>query len=682
MATQPAITRDPEEERLDRLVINTIKTLAMDAVEQAQSGHPGMPMGAAEYAYVLFTRFLKHDPAHPGWADRDRFVLSAGHGSMLLYALLHLSGYDVSLDELKRFRQLGSRTPGHPEYGHTPGVEVTTGPLGQGFANGVGMALAERMLASRFNVEGHTIIDHFVYAILSDGDIMEGVAAEAASLAGHLGLGRLIYFYDDNRITIDGPTELCLSEDTGKRFEAYGWHVQRIDGHDLLAIATAIEAARAEIDRPSLIIARTHIAHGSPNKQDTAAAHGAPLGAREVELTKLNIDWPEDARFLVPDLVTQLFDELRKEWGMAYTEWCDRFAAYGVADAGRAAEFSRWHAGDLPADWDADLPAFAPGEKGVATRNASHKALQALARRIPNLIGGSADLASSNKTLIEGGGSVARANMSGRNIHFGVREHAMGGILNGLAVHGGFRVFGSTFLVFSDYMRPSIRLAALMGLRVVYVFTHDSIFVGEDGPTHQPIEQLTSLRVIPDLTVLRPADAVETVAAWRCALGPGRGPVAFILSRQDLPVLDRGRAAPEGVLERGAYVLREARGGAPELILMGSGSEVHLLVAAAAELESAGVAARVVSFPSWELFAAQPAAYREAVLPLAVGARVAVEAGARLGWERWIGPRGAVHGIDHFGASAPAAALADQFGFTVERVIALAREVRGGEASS
>jgi len=682
MATQPAITRDPEEERLDRLAINTIKTLVMDAVEQAQSGHPGMPMGAAEYAYVLFTRFLKHDPAHPGWADRDRFVLSAGHGSMLLYALLHLSGYDLSRDELKRFRQLGSRTPGHPEYGHTPGVEVTTGPLGQGFANGVGMALAERKLAARFNAEGHTIIDHFVYGILSDGDIMEGVAAEAASLAGHLGLGRLIYFYDDNRITIDGPTELCLSEDAGKRFEAYGWHVQRIDGHDLLAIAQAIEAARAEIDRPSLIIARTHIAHGSPNKQDTAAAHGAPLGAKEVVLTKINIGWPEDAHFMVPDLVTRLFDELRQEWGIAYAEWCDRFATYGAADEARAAEFSRWHAGELPAEWAADLPSFAPGDKGVATRIASHQTLQALARCIPNLIGGSADLASSNKTLIEGGGSVARGNMSGRNIHFGVREHAMGGILNGLAVHGGFHVFGSTFLVFSDYMRPSIRLAALMGLRVAYVFTHDSIFVGEDGPTHQPIEHLASLRAMPDLTVLRPADAAETVAAWRFALEPRRGPVALILSRQDLPVLDRARAAGDGALARGAYVLREAHGGAPELILMGSGSEVHLLVGAAAALESSGVAVRVVSFPSWELFAAAPPEYRESVLPAAVTARVAVEAGTRLGWERWVGGRGVIHGIDHFGASAPAAALADQFAFTVERVLALAREVLEGEVSS
>ncbi len=675
MATQPAITRDAEEERIDRLIINTVKTLAIDAVQKANSGHPGMPMGAAEYAHVLFTRFLKHDPAHPDWPDRDRFVLSAGHGSMLLYALLHLSGYDLSIDDLKSFRQLGSRTPGHPEYGHTSGVEVTTGPLGQGFANGVGMALAERMLAARFNIEGHTIVDHFTYGIVSDGDIMEGVQAEAASLAGHLGLGRLIYFYDDNKITIDGPTDLTLSEDVGRRFEGYGWHVQRIGGHDLLAIAQAIEAARAETERPSLIIARTHIAHGSPNKQDTAEAHGAPLGEEEVRLTKVNIGWPRDAQFLVPAPVVQWFDELRREWGMAYAEWQDRFAAYAHAHRGQADDFVRWQSGELPPGWNDELPRFAPGGKGVATRVASHQTLQVLCGRIPNLVGGAADLASSNRTLIEGGGSVARASLTARNIHFGVREHAMGAILNGLALHRGFNVFGSTFLVFSDYMRPSIRLAALMGAPVVYLFTHDSIFVGEDGPTHQPIEHLASLRAIPNFTLVRPADANETVEAWQFALAHRRGPVALVLSRQDLPTLDRSRQAGGGSVAQGAYVLHEPEGRAPELILLGTGSEVHLCVAAAQKLAADGVAARVVSFPSWELFAAQPREYREAVLPVAVTARVAVEAGSQLGWERWIGPQGAIHGIDRFGASAPAKVLAAEYRFTTERVIELAREV-------
>ncbi len=567
MATHPAITRDPDEEKLDQLVITTIKMLAVDAVQRAHSGHPGMPMGAADYAYVLFTRFLKHDPSHPEWPDRDRFVLSAGHGSMLLYALLHLCGYDLSLEEIQRFRQFGSHTPGHPERGHPPGVEVTTGPLGQGFACGVGMALAERMLAARFNIDGHTVIDHFTYGICSDGDLMEGIQSEAASLAGHLGLGRLIYFYDDNRITIDGSTDLTFTEDVGKRFDAYGWHVQKIDAYDLLAVAQAVEAARAEINRPSLIIARSRIAHGSPNKQDTAEAHGAPLGEEEVRITRLNLcwppeGWPEDAQFVIPDQVKQLFAELREEWSMAHNEWRDRLAAFAQAHGDVAAEFARWQGQELPVDWSMDFPTFAAEDKAVATRVASHQVLQAAARRVPNLIGGSADLASSNRTLIDDGGSMARQNLAGRNIHFGVREHAMGGILNGMAAHGGFHVFGSTFLVFSDYMRPSIRLAALMQLPVIYLFTHDSIFVGEDGPTHQPIEQVASLRAMPNLTVIRPADAIETSEAWRIALTHRSGPVALILSRQNLPVLDRSRRAAGGATDRGAYVLRESEGGA------------------------------------------------------------------------------------------------------------------------
>lgn len=669
---------------LDRLVINTIKTLAMDAVQKANSGHPGLPMGAAEYAYVLWTRFLKHDPADPQWADRDRFVLSAGHGCMLLYALLHLAGYDLSLDEIKHFRQWGSRTPGHPESHLTPGVEATTGPLGQGAGNGIGMALAERMLAARFNVDGHTIVDHFTYGLLSDGDMMEGVQAEAASLAGHLGLSKLIYFYDDNHITIDGPTDLAFSEDVGQRYAAYGWHVQRIDGHNLPAIAQAIEAARAEIARPSLIIGRTHIAHGSPNKQDTAEAHGAPLGEEEVRLTKLNLGWPPDAQFLVPEAVTQFFATRRQEWREAHLEWEERLGAYRREHPERAGELARQLAGELPRDWDRDLPAFPPPPgastdapaKGMATRVASHKVMQAMTRRIPELIGGSGDLASSNRTSLDGLGSVERGSYEGRNLHFGVREHGMGATLNGLALHRGFRVFGATFLTFSDYMRPAIRLAALTGLPVTYVFTHDSIFLGEDGPTHQSIEHLPSLRAMPNLTVIRPSDAAETVEAWRMAMTHRDGPVALVLTRQDVPVLDRTRLAGAEGLRRGAYVLRETEGGrTPDLILLGSGSEVHLLVDAADRLAGEGVAARVVSFPSWELFEAQSEEYRQSVLPPAVAARLAVEAASPFGWERYIGPHGRMHGMERYGASAPAEVLAREFGFTAERVVEIAREV-------
>ena len=682
MATRPAPTSSttaaavhPAE--IDRVVVNTIKTLAMDAVQKANSGHPGLPMGAADYAYVLWTRFLKHDPADPEWPDRDRFVLSAGHGCMLLYALLHLSGYDLSLDEIKRFRQWGSRTPGHPEAHLTPGVEATTGPLGQGFGSGVGMALAERMLAARFNHDGHTVVDHFTYGIVSDGDIMEGVQAEAASLAGHLGLGKLIYFYDDNHITIDGPTELAFSEDVGARFKAYGWHVQRIDGHDLPAIAKAIEAARAETGRPSVIVGRTHIAHGSPNKQDTADAHGAPLGEDEVRLTKLNLGWPPDAHFEVPEAVRQFFADRRRESQAAHEEWSDRFAAYRRERPGQAAEFERCLTGELPTDWERDLPRFPPG-KGMATRVASHQTMQALARRIPEFIGGSADLASSNRTSLDGMGSVGNGRYEGRNLHFGVREHAMGTILNGLTLHRGFRVFGATFLTFSDYMRPSMRIAAITGLPVTYVFTHDSIFLGEDGPTHQPIEHLASLRAMPNLIVIRPADAAETVEAWRVALTHREGPVALALTRQDVPILDRERLAPAKELARGAYVLREAESGTPDLILLGSGSEVHLLVGAADKLAGEGAQVRVVSFPSWELFEAQPEKYRREVLPEQVTARLAVEAASRFGWERYVGPHGRIHGIDRYGASAPAKVLASEFGFTVERVTELARQTLEG----
>jgi transketolase len=675
MAHRPALLAAEDPAAIDRLVINTIKTLAMDAVQKANSGHPGTPMGLAEIGYVLWTRFLKHDPTAPDWADRDRFVLSAGHASMLLYALLHLSGYGLRIEDLKQFRQLKSRTPGHPEHGLTPGVEATTGPLGQGFANGVGMAIAERMLAEHFNADGHTIIDHFTYGIVSDGDIMEGVQAEAASIAGHLGLGRLIYFYDDNRITIDGSTELTLSEDVGLRFEGYGWHVQRIDGHDQGAIGRAIEAARGETSRPSLIVARTHIAHGSPNKQDTAEAHGAPLGEEEVRLTKLNIGWPPDAKFEVPAAVSQLFAEQREAWRAARLDWEDRFAAYAAAHPAQAREFERRRAGELPAGWTEGWPRFAPGGKPIATRSASHQVMQVLAKRVPELVGGSGDLATSNKTSLDGAGSVLRHQFKGRNLHFGVREHAMGGLLNGMALHGGFRVFGATFLTFSDYMRPSIRLAALTGLPVTYVFTHDSIFLGEDGPTHQPVEHLPSLRAMPNLLVIRPADATETGEAWQVALAHRKGPVALILSRQDLPVLDHSRRGAGTGLARGAYVLRDTPGGTPELILMASGSEVSLAVETALALEQDQVRVRVVSFPSWELFGAQPPEYQASVLPPAITARIAIEAASPFGWERYLGSQGVMHGVTHFGESAPAKALAEEFGFTVERTLAVAREL-------
>jgi transketolase len=637
-----------------------------------------MPMGAADYAHVLWTRFLKHDPTDPEWPDRDRFILSAGHGCMLLYALLHLAGYELTLEDLKSFRQLKSRTPGHPEFGITPGVEVTTGPLGQGFGNGVGMALAERMLAARFNVDGHTIVDHFTYGIVSDGDIMEGVQAEAASLAGHLGLGKLIYFYDDNQITIDGSTKISFSENVGKRFDAYGWHIQRINGHDLVAIATAIEAARAEINRPSLIIGRTHIAHGSPNKQDTSEAHGAPLGEEEVRLTKLNLGWPPEAQFEVPLAVTEMFADRRKEWRATHDEWKDRLAAYARDKRELAEGFEEGQTGTLVAGWEQDLPEFAPDSKPLATRAASHQVLNALAARVPDLVGGSADLASSNKTSLDGWGSVSPGHFEGRNLHFGIREHGMGAILNGMALHRGFHLFGATFLTFSDYMRPAVRLASLMRLPVIYVFTHDSILLGEDGPTHQPIEQMASLRAIPNLTVIRPADATEVVEAWKLALTQRSGPIALVLSRQGLPHLDRSRGTAADGVRRGAYVLREPEGGPPELVLIGSGSEVHLLVEASERLAGEGVKVRVVSFPSWELFEAQPAEYRDQVLPPGVGARLVVEAARSMGWERYAGPEGLIHDLDRFGESAPAQTLAEEFGFTVENIVGLARRLVEG----
>ena len=652
---------------VEQLCVNAIRALAMDAVQQANSGHPGMPMGMADAAFVLWTRFLKHDPARPDWPNRDRFVLSAGHGSMLLYALLHLSGV-LDMEELKQFRQWESRTPGHPEYGLTPGVETTTGPLGQGFGNGVGMAIAECVLAERFNRPGFPVVDHYTYAIVSDGDLMEGISHEAASLAGHLGLGKLVYLYDDNDISIDGPTDLTFTEDVAVRFRAYGWHVLDVDGHDREAVAQAIEEARQVLDQPSLIICHTHIAYGSPNKQDTAESHGAPLGEEEVRLTKQNLGWPVEPPFYVPDEVYAYFEELKARWADQSAEWDALFDRYRRAHPDLAAELEAAWAGTLPEGWDAEVPTFEAGQN-VATRAASGKVLNGLGRRVFTLIGGSADLTGSNKTYLDGHPPLKRGDFSGRNIHFGVREHAMGAILNGMALHRGLRPYGGTFLVFADYMRPPIRLAALMELPVIFVFTHDSIFVGEDGPTHQPVEHLASLRAIPNLVVIRPADANETAEAWRVALQRADGPTALILTRQKVPVLDRSRLAPAEGLARGAYVLAKEEGDRPDIILMASGSEVHLAVEARGRLAAEGIRARVVSFPSWELFEAQPAEYREQVLPSSVLARVAVEAAHPQGWERYVGPWGSTLGVERFGASAPYKVLAEQFNFTVDEVV-------------
>ncbi len=661
---------------LDVLCINTIRTLAMDAVQQANSGHPGTPMALAPLAYVLYTRHLRHDPRQPGWPDRDRFVLSCGHASMLLYATLHLAGYDLSLEDIRSFRQWGSRTPGHPEHGMTPGVETTTGPLGQGFANGVGMAIAEAHLAAHFNRPGHEIVSHWTYAIASDGDLMEGISHEAASLAGHLALGKLIYCYDDNHITIEGETRLAFSEDVARRFAGYGWHVQTVaDGNDLAALDGAVAAAKAETGRPSLIIVRTHIAWGSPNKQDTAAAHGAPLGAAEIALTKAAYGWPAEPPFLVPEYAKRHFGRCVERGAAVRGEWERRLAAYEQAFPDLAAEWRAAVAGALPAGWERALPTFGAQDGSLATRAWSAKVLNAVAPVVPTLVGGAGDLAPSTDTLIKGSTDLEAGHYGERNMHFGIREHGMGGVLNGMALHRGVRPYGATFLVFSDYMRPAIRLAALMAQPVIYVFTHDSVGLGEDGPTHQPIEQLAALRAIPGLVVIRPADGPETVEAWRAALGRTAGPTALVLTRQKVPVIDRTRCAAADGLRRGAYVLAEAAAGAPRLILIGSGSEVGLCLAARELLEKDGVPTRVVSAPSLELFARADAAYREAVLPGAVRARLAVEAAATFGWHRWVGDAGDVLGIDRFGASAPDARIFRELGFTPENVAARARAV-------
>ncbi len=652
---------------LDHLCINTIRTLAIDGVQKANSGHPGMPMGAADMAYVLWTRFLKHNPTNPGWPNRDRFILSAGHGSMLLYSLLHLTGYDLPLEELKNFRQWGSRTPGHPEYGLTPGVETTTGPLGQGFANGVGMAIAERFLAATFNRPGFPIFDHFTYAIVSDGDLMEGVSHEAASLAGHLGLGKLIYLYDDNDISIEGTTDITFTEDVPARFRAYRWHVQEINGYDLQGIEEAIRAAQEETERPSLIVCHTHIAYGSPNKQDSADAHGAPLGEEEVRLTKEALGWPPDAHFLIPEEALAVFRQAVERGQRMEAQWRETFERYQAVYPQETALLERLWAGELPEGWEDALPTFGPADGPLATRKASGAVLNAIAPALPTLIGGSADLAPSNNTLLKNSRDFQRETPAGRNLRFGVREHTMGSILNGMALHGGVLPYGGTFLVFSDYMRPPVRLAAMMHLPVVYVWTHDSVWIGEDGPTHQPVEHMAALRAIPNLVVIRPADGNETAGAWRVALERRDGPTALLLSRQKLPVLFETNRDPATTVARGGYILAESSG-IPDVLLIASGSEVHLALEARDLLAARGIAVRIVSMPSWELFDAQPASYRESVLPPQVTARLAIEAGGVQGWHKYVGPAGDVMGLERFGASAPYKVLMEKFGFTAEAV--------------
>ena len=665
-----------------RLAVDTIRTLSIDGVQKANSGHPGAPMGAAPMAYVLWTRFLRHAPTSPDWFDRDRFVLSAGHASMLLYSLLHLTGYELSLDELKEFRQYGSRTPGHPEYGLTPGVDATTGPLGQGFANAVGMAIAERRLAAEFNRPEHQIVDHWTYGICSDGDLQEGITAEAASLAGHLRLGKLVFLWDDNHVQLDGPTGMAWSEDVLKRFEAYGWDTRRVqDGTDLDGIEAALTAAR-EDPRPSLIAVRTEIGHGSPNKQGTQKAHGSPLGPDEVRLTKEAYGWDPDESFHIPEAALETFRGAVPRGEELEREWQGRLSAYAEAYPTEARELERRMAGTLPDGWDADLPRYEVGD-AVATRNASADTLQVLGAALPELFGGAADLSESNLTDIKGAGEF-QAEEAGRNLRFGVREHAMGGAVNGIAYHGALMPYAGTFLNFSDYMRGSVRLASLSRLHVIYVWTHDSVGLGEDGPTHQPVEHYASLRAMPNLWFLRPGDANETVAAWRLAIERRDGPVALAFTRQKLPTLEGTlHRATEGV-SRGAYILahaldEEGSPAQPDLILLATGSELQLAMAAREELSAEGIRTRVVSMPCWERFEEQDARYRDRVLPPDCTKRVSIEAGASLGWDRWVGPEGAMMAIERFGASAPAQDIFERFGFTVERTVEVARGVLTGD---
>ena len=681
---------------LELKCINTIRFLAADAIENAKSGHPGMPMGAAAAAFTLWTEYLKHDPQDPLWPDRDRFVLSAGHASMLLYALLYLSGYDLSLDDIKSFRQWNSKTPGHPERQHPPGTEMTTGPLGQGLAAAVGMAIAEAHLAARFNRPGYPIVDHCSYVFASDGDLMEGLSAEACALAGHLGLGKLIVLYDDNRVSLAGETSLCFTEDVPKRFEAVDWQVISVeDGNDTGELRRALEEAQEEKNRPSLIRLRTTIGFGAPKKQDTSSAHGSPLGAEELKAAKENLGWPLDPPLFVPVDVLDFFRQAAFEKAKKHGEWKERMHRYAEAWPDEAAEFDRVMKGDLPPDWMDFLPFYGPETKDVATRKTSETFLQAAAGKIPELVGGSADLNPSTFSWLKGKGDFQKPKpgvqddqrclpegacgggwgYGGRNIHFGVREHAMAAIAGGMAIHGGIIPFVATFFTFADYMRPSIRLAALMGLRVIYIFTHDSIGVGEDGPTHQPVEHLMSLRVMPNLTVIRPADANETIEAWRIAIENTRGPTALILTRQNLPVADRLLVGGAGGVRSGGYIFWESSEGNPDAVLIGTGSELTIAEAAGKTLAAEGIRVRVVSLPSWELFDSQPKGYRDRIIPPTVRARVAVEAGVRLGWEHYVGSKGAVIGIDRFGASAPYQVLYEKFGITAEKVAAEARRL-------
>lgn len=672
-----------ETTQLQNLAINTIRFLSADGIQQAKSGHPGLPMGAAPLAYTIWTRHLRHNPANPNWANRDRFILSGGHGSMLLYSLLYLTGYDLPLEELKRFRQWGSLTPGHPEYGLTPGVETTTGPLGQGFANGVGMAMAEAHLAKIFNRPGHEIVDHYVYAIVTDGDLMEGVASEAASLAGHQRLGKIIYLYDDNHISIEGSTDITFTEDRGKRFEAYGWHVQRVeDSLDVDSIDRAIQAAKLD-PRPSLIMVRTIIGYGLPTRAGTPKAHGEPPGDAELDGAKDKLGWPKEPRFYVPEKVLSFLRQAIDRGTVQEREWLHKMDSYCTDYPDLAAELQRRLAGKLPQGWDKELPVFPADAKGLATRSSSGKVLNALAVTVPELVGGSADLAPSTNTWMTSSPAFSHLDneadcSEGRNIHFGVREHSMGSIVNGMAYHGGMIPFGSTFMVFSDYMRPPLRISALSHLGSIWVFTHDSIGVGEDGPTHQPVEQLAALRAIPGLVTIRPADANETREAWKIAVENRHRPTALVLTRQNLPTLDRTICASEAGIRKGAYVLADLGQGKPQIILMASGSEVQLILEAGKRLAENGIPVRLVSFPSWELFLEQDQEYQDEVLPPGIEVRVAVEAGVSLGWHRWTGTKGRVIGLDRYGASGPVNVVFAEFGFTAERVGQAARDLLGG----
>jgi len=664
-----------ETPELQARAINTIRFLSADGVQKANSGHPGLPMGTAPMAYVIWTRHLRHNPANPNWPNRDRFILSGGHGSMLLYSLLHLTGYNLPLEELKRFRQWDSLTPGHPEYGLTPGVETTTGPLGQGFANGVGMAMAEAHLAKVYNRPGHEIIDHYVYAIVTDGDLMEGVASEAASLAGHLRLGKLIYLYDDNHISIEGSTDVAFTEDRGRRFEAYGWHVQYVkDGLDVEAIDRAIEAAR-EDPRPSIIMVRNIIGFGLPTRAGTAKAHGEPPGDAELDGAKEKLGWPKEPRFYIPEDSLAFFRQAVRRGKKQEREWNQQMAAYQAEYPELAAELSRRLSGKLPEGWDADLPVFPADEKGMASRASSGKVINALAATLPELFGGSAALAPSTNTWMSAYPAFAPDCPEGRNVHFGVREHGMGSAVNGMAYHGGLIPFGATFFVFSDYMRPPVRLSAISHLGSIWIFTHDSIGVGEDGPTHQPVEHLAALRAIPNLVTIRPADANEVREAWKVAIENRHQPTALVLTRQNLPTLDRAVFQPAEGLRKGAYVLADLGQGKPQIILMASGSEVALILKAGRQLESQGVAVRLVSFPSWELFSQQDKAYQESVLLPDVEARLAVEAGVSLGWHRWVGTKGRVIGLDRYGASGPAGVVFENLGFSASAVEQAALEM-------